>query len=144
MNKINQLNEYIITNTNVSQSIKNFEKMLSNKEQINELIRKKKNLEKENNTINELVIMDIQNKENLLNNEKIKIIIKKMEIEYKKLSDEYNKKILNYNILKKNIIIRTNIENQIEKLSNIKIKYMIVMIYPSLYFSKRLKTVKNL
>lgn len=123
INKINELNEFIIRNNLISYTIKKKEDDKNNIIRFNELNEKIKMTEKENKSIEELINIDNKNQENRQNNIIIQDKIKILEEEYNHKEQKYNEKMSYYNLLKKNIDIKNIIYVELNKLKNVKIKY---------------------
>lgn len=121
--KIDELNEFIMTNDMITYTIK---KMEDDKNEIlksHELNEKMKQLIKENENINELIIINQKNENINKNNKEIQKNISMLENEYNNDESIYNEKILIFNMLKKNVNEDIKIKNEIYKLKNIKQKY---------------------
>lgn len=123
MGKINELSEYIISNMNVEEKIKKYEKILLIKDKIININEKIINLKKEIKNNNEILMIDENNKENIKENNKIISKIKLIEIKYNQKNSEYENIMINYKNIKLNIDERNKIEIELEKILNIKKKY---------------------
>ena len=123
MGKINELSEYIISNMNVEEKIKKYEKLLSINDTIIKIDEKIINLKKEIENNNEIVMMDVNNKKNIEENNKTISKIKQMEIKYNQKNIEYENMITNHKNIKLNIDERNKLEMELEKILNIKNKY---------------------
>lgn len=117
--RINELTNFIFSNTNINENIIKLEIELENKQKINILGDKIINLEKENKNICEFLNIDNENKKNEKNNFIIDIKIKEIEKEYNILNDKYNEKYKKYNKIK--ILLKSidKISCEITELNNI-------------------------
>lgn len=123
MGKINELSEYIISNMNVEEKMKKYEKILSINDTIIKIDEKIINLKKEIENNNEIVMMDESNKKNIEDNNKIICKIKQIEIKYNQKNIEHENMIINHKNIKLNIDERNKLEIELEKILNIKNKY---------------------
>lgn len=121
--KIDELSEFIMTNDLIPYTIKKMEDDKNEILKFNELNEKMIQMIKENENINELIIMNQKNESIKKNNKEIQNKILVLENEYKNNESTYNEKISIFNILKKNINADIKIKNEIYKLKNIKQKY---------------------
>ena len=120
--KINELSNFIIANANLNDNIQELEIELQIKQRLKELNEIIKNLEKENKNIEELINIDIQNKQYDDNNKIIDTVVKEIEYQYKIINEQYENKNKNYNKLKmliKSIEIITKDKNKLENIINI-------------------------
>ena len=117
--KINELSNFILKNTNINDDINKLEMEIENYEKINKLKEKIKNLEIENQNIQEILNIHNENQENKKNNEIIDIKIQKLNNEYNKINEKYNEKNKKYNQLK--ILIKSieKINLDIKELDNV-------------------------
>jgi DNA repair exonuclease SbcCD ATPase subunit len=123
MGKINELNEYIISNMNVEEKIQKYEKILSIKDKLINIDEKIIILKKEITNNNEIVMMDENNKKNIDENNKIMLKIKQMEIKYNNKNSEYENMMINYKNIKFNKDEKNKLEIELEKIINIIKKY---------------------
>lgn len=123
MGKINELSEYIMSNMNVDEKIKKYEKILSIRNKIITIDEKIINLEKEIKNNNEIVMMDENNKKNIEENNIIMQKIKLIEIKYNQKNSEYDSMMTDYKNIKFNIDERTKLEIELDKIIKIIKKY---------------------
>ena len=123
MDKINELSEYIISNMNVEETIKKYEKILLIKDDMNKINEKIINLKKEIINNQEIIVMDENNKKNIDENNKILSNIKQMESKYNLKNKNYENMMTNYKNIKFNIDEKNKLEIELEKILNIKKKY---------------------
>lgn len=121
--KIEELNEFIMTNDLITHIIKKMEDDKNEILKFNELNEKLIQMKKENENINELIIINQKNENMKKNNKEIQNKILILENEYNTSESVYNEKISIFNMLKKNVNIDIKIKNELYKLKSIKQKY---------------------
>ena len=121
--KKTRLEEFINLNADIVELIKTSESKLSDIEQIDKLEQDKKTIENENNNINMLIKMDSNNQIHLINNKQIGVKIEEFENTYNTYKKEYDTKLSIYKILKNDIEVKKKLEDEIDKLEDIKKKY---------------------
>lgn len=123
LGKINELNEFIMKNINVEETIKNYEKILLIMNNINEINISVDNLKKEIDNNIEIVKIDEENKKHTISNSVIIKTIKQMEMRYDEINKNYENMVLNYKKIKYITNKKNECEIEMKKLENIKKKY---------------------
>ncbi len=121
--KIDELSEFIMTNDLITYTIKKMEDDKNEIIKFHELNEQMIQMIKENENINELIIMNQKNENIKKNNKEIQNKIFILENEYNNNELIYNEKNTIFNVLKKNVDMDIKIKNELYKLKNIKQKY---------------------
>ena len=121
--KINDLSKFIINNTDINDRIIKLENEMLIKKELDKLSEDIKNIENENNNINELIRINNKNKEYEKDNIQIEIEVKKIENEYENLNKNYKNNLKKFNELKGLININKRLNEKKMNLEKIKLNW---------------------